>query len=294
MVAHNSANLAGRTFGKLRIVRRVGTSEKRQSTWEVFCDPELGGCGSVCTKPVRAFSPSHPIQSCGCGVTSATDLTGQRFSLLLVVERGGLGRFGGRHWRCRCDCGRECSVPTDRLRNGKTRSCGCLHRPPPVTTRHGHARRRGGRGGALLDSTYRAWASMKWRCDRDKEAHLYRDRGITVCPRWREDFAAFLADMGERPSTRHSVDRIDNDRGYEPGNCRWATVLEQARNTRRNVLLTHGGVTLCVAEWAERTGVHASTILRRIRCGVPVARALDTKRLRRSECVAPVGDAPSI
>lgn len=135
---------------------------------------------------------------------------------------------------------------------------------------------------------------MKWRCDRDKEAHIYRDRGIVVCQRWREDFAAFLADMGPRPSPKHSVDRIDNDRGYEPGNCRWATVLEQARNTRRNVLLTHGGVTLCVAEWAERTGVHATTILRRIRCGVPVARALDMKRLRRGERIAPAGDASSI
>jgi len=106
------------------------------------------------------------------------------------------------------------------------------------------------------------------------DAALYRDRGIRVCERWRHDFDAFFSDMGPRPSPRHSVDRIDVNGHYEPGNCRWALPVVQANNSRRNVYLTHEGETLSVAQWADRRGLRRSTVYARVARGWPVDRVL--------------------
>lgn len=105
----------------------------------------------------------------------------------------------------------------------------------------------------------------------------YGGRGITVCERWRISFEAFYADMGPRPSPQHSVERIDNSGNYEPGNCKWATPLEQQRNTRFNRLITFRGETLCLAEWAGRVGVLPKTLGKRIRKW-PLERALTTPK----------------
>lgn len=107
--------------------------------------------------------------------------------------------------------------------------------------------------------------------------HLYYGKGIRVCERWRSDFAAFLADMGPRPSPRHSIDRIDGSKGYEPGNCRWALSVTQANNTTRNILITIGGETMSVAQWADRNGVVRSTAYARIARGVDPAQAVSMK-----------------
>jgi len=92
----------------------------------------------------------------------------------------------------------------------------------------------------------------------------YAGRGITVCDRWRDSFVAFYEDMGPKPSPAHSLDRIDNDKGYEPGNCRWATRTEQMRNTRANRWITFAGETLTLADWSERLGIHKETLTRRL------------------------------
>ncbi len=127
---------------------------------------------------------------------------------------------------------------------------------------------------------YRAWEHMKNRCYRPTVPGYknYGGRGIRVCDRWLgEDGAAnFLADMGPRPSAKHSVDRIDNDGDYTPENCRWATRAEQSRNRRRNVMLTHDGLTMCVADWADRLGIKRATLQIRVRRGWSVARMLTT------------------
>jgi len=126
---------------------------------------------------------------------------------------------------------------------------------------------------------YAAWTRMKRRCYNPKQDHYdrYGGRGIAVCARWLNSFENFLADMGPRPSPKHSIERKDNDRDYEPANCVWATLTEQTRNRCTNKLLTYKGRTQCLAAWAEEIGIGRSTLDRRIRhYKWPIERALTT------------------
>jgi hypothetical protein len=121
------------------------------------------------------------------------------------------------------------------------------------------------------------------RCTDSKrhDWHRYGGRGITVCQRWRNSYESFFADMGPRPSPQHSIDRIDNDGNYEPGNCRWATTLEQGSNKSNNRLLTFDGQTLTIAQWARKLGIPVGTLNLRIsHYNWPVERAL-TQPVRR-------------
>jgi hypothetical protein len=128
---------------------------------------------------------------------------------------------------------------------------------------------------------YRAWQKMRQRCSNPKcqRYDRYGARGIRVCERWRS-FEAFFEDMGHRPSPRHSLDRIDNDGNYEPGNCRWATRAEQNRNRGDNRLVTFGGLTMTVAEWARTVGVHVRTLYCRLANGWSIEDSL-TKPVER-------------
>lgn len=125
---------------------------------------------------------------------------------------------------------------------------------------------------------YRAWQTMRLRCHVPTNAAYpdYGGRGITVCDAWRDSPEAFLRDMGRKPSPAHEIDRIDNDRGYEPGNCRWVTRSENDRNRRSTRLLTHAGETLPLVAWSERTGIAADVIVKRLEAGWPADRALTT------------------
>lgn len=203
------------------------------------------------------------------------DLTGRRFGRLVVEAMGDVRESDARHrlWRCVCDCGARVNVAGVHLRHDHTKSCGCLQRDTV-----GAARRAHGKSGTPEFAT---WARMIARCrPGGRDAHLYYDKGIRVCERWRDDFAAFLADMGPRPSPRHSIDRIDGSKGYEPSNCRWALPVVQANNTSRNVRITIGGVTLTIAQWMARYGIRKSTVYQRVRRGMSLTEAL-TKETKR-------------
>jgi hypothetical protein len=125
---------------------------------------------------------------------------------------------------------------------------------------------------------------MKDRCLNPGQKHYphYGGRGITVCDRWKLDFLPFLADVGERPSPRHSLDRINVDGNYEPGNVRWATQAQQARNKRDNRTVTWQGQTLTVTDWARITGIHRNTLDARIRDGWPLEKAFRKCRYSNS------------
>lgn len=169
--------------------------------------------------------------------------------------------------RCVCSCGRTSWVPLVRgeLRTGSCRACAPKH------TVHGMCRRK------RRSPIHRVWTEMIQRCTNPNNAGFpgYGGRGIRVCERW-HSFENFLADMGPRPSPRHSIDRVDNDGDYEPSNCRWATVREQARNNRRNRWLTFDGETRLITEWADRLGIGYMTIHYRLTHGWSVERALST------------------
>lgn len=195
---------------------------------------------------------------------------GQRFGLLVVTEV--FPPSPGRKWPdclVRCDCGSPVRrVLLQSLRNGSTVSCGCRKRAHllEMNTTHGQSR----------TAEYGIWVSMNSRCSNPNHESFvdYGGRGIGVCVRWRDDFEAFFADMGPRPSPAHTIDRRDNDGGYSIDNCRWATQREQSRNTSRNVWIEYQRERMVATDWAARYGLSAAVLLRRIARGWPIERAL--------------------
>lgn len=194
-----------------------------------------------------------------------TDLVGQRFERLTVVSLAEM-RNGRPRWACRCDCGAEVVVAGNHLKSGATRSCGCLQRELAAqrATTHGKSRTR----------TYRIWDLMHSRCTNPKNLRFkqYGGRGITVCESWRT-FEGFLADMGECPDGC-SIDRIDPNGNYEPGNCRWATEAVQQNNRTSNRMIEFNGRTQSLADWAREIGIKPATLRHRIESGWSIEDAM--------------------
>lgn len=181
------------------------------------------------------------------------------------------------YWNCMCECGTLRAIGVFSLQNGTSTSCGCLARELLALRKLTHGM--SGRTFRSQTPEYTAWISMQQRCY-NKNIGAYADyggRGVTVCDKWRDSFSAFLGDIGVRPSSRHSVDRIDTNGNYEPSNVRWSSPEEQQRNKRSNRMLTFQGETLCVAAWAERLGIGRTTISQRLRRGWPVDLVLSTR-----------------
>lgn len=214
---------------------------------------------------------------------STIDITGMVFGRLTAKS---LTQSDGkqRYWVCMCACGATVKIRAASLKNGHSKSCGCLHKEKSSRQLWKHGASSPGR----RSPEYGVWASMNSRCADPSNARFerYGGRGITVCERWRHDYAAFLADMGPRPSKGHSIDRIDNDGIYEPGNVRWATAAQQMRNTSRSANVTAFGETMCITDWSGRFGVCDETIRNRLKSGVNPEQAVTEPVRRPGESMA--------
>jgi hypothetical protein len=202
------------------------------------------------------------------------DITGEKFGRLTALRRLG-SKSGQSRWECECECGTIKSYALYQIKSGKTQSCGCLQKELTIarSTIHGHSKRE------EMTDTYNIWCGIKARCFNENEPAYknYGARGITMCDRWNDSYESFLEDMGERPSKKHSIDRIDNEKGYEPGNCKWATRAEQARNNRRNVWIEYNGQKKTLCDWADELNIKRATLCYRIvKAGWDVERAFTT------------------
>jgi hypothetical protein len=201
-------------------------------------------------------------------------MTGQRFEKLVVTERGPNSPGGITRWKCVCDCGNSSLVAGTDLRAGRAVSCGCSKTIRGKEHRshvHGHSR----------SKTYASWCAAVQRCTNPKNPKwsIYGDRGITVCEHWRT-FENFLADMGERPPGT-SLDRLDNEKGYQPGNCRWASDWTQQNNRRNAVRYEYQGRSYSMTELAAAVGMPFRALRSRLYRGMSVDDAV-SKPLREA------------
>lgn len=251
-MAGKKEDLSGRTFGKLLVIGFHGI-EKEKTKWLCRCE-----CGKV--KPIRADALKRGTRTCGCATIEAAkefeDLTGKIFSRLVVLRKSDKrGPADEILWECQCQCGSVVSVRVGSLSSGHTRSCGCLHKESAAkqaiaigkaNTRHGMTH----------TVEYDTWHGIRLRCQCQTQPAYpnYGGRGVKVCERW-QVFENFLEDMGPRPSSKHSIDRIDTNGDYCPENCRWATWKEQQRNRSNNVKFLYEGQMRTIAELAEIAGI---------------------------------------
>lgn len=197
------------------------------------------------------------------------NIIGRKFTRALVLEDAPphINPDGSKQTRsrCRCDCGNIFITWNKCLLNGKTMSCGCFHREQLGNSRRTH--------GMTRTRTYFAWRNMLNRCfyEKLKDFERWGGRGITVCERWRHSFENFYADVGEAPIGK-TIERIDNARGYEPGNVSWETRKVQARNTRSNRVVTVQGFTGCLIEVCEHFNLPYKPIHHRLQRGWSIER----------------------
>lgn len=259
-------NLKGSIFGRLTAVECVGKDKSNRALWRCVC--ECGNEKIVTSGNLR----SGNVQSCGClakesaaiiGRAGAIDLTGQRFGRLVVLRREETLKRGVSRWLCQCDCGEQTVTTTGALRSGLTRSCGCLHREA--------AREQGLKSathGLTETRLYRVWSNMKTRCynKRNRNYARWGARGITVCDEWRSNFQAFYDwAMANGYEDGLTIDRIDNDKGYSPDNCRWATPEQQANNTRSVRFIEFRGESHSLHEWSRILGIRTETLFYRLK-----------------------------
>ena len=206
----------------------------------VFLDP---------TKPKRKFK----------------DLTGMKFHYLTVIRWAGRDQWRTHYYFCACDCGGSITTTARLLKEGRSKGCECCSRERH--TKHG----------MVKTPEYLAWVEMKRRCTKYNRstAHRYIGRGISVCNRWANSFENFFSDLGFKPTPKHSLERLDNDGRYEPGNVVWATIEQQVFNRCTTRRVTFNGKTLSLAGWAREVGMkHRAVLYFRLKKGWSIEKAL--------------------
>lgn len=254
----------------------------KKRRWKCKCK-----CGNI-VSVVDADLKSGNTKSCGCfnleRIRETEDLVGQKYGRLTVVERAPnhVAKSGVESiaWKCVCECGNETVVNSRDLKTGNTKSCGCLKADwIKENTKHG-----------MHDSRlYHVWEGIKNRCCNENSGMYknYGARGIKICKEWAEDFLSFYswamsngydesASFGEC-----TLDRIDNNGDYSPENCRFVSVKEQARNTRRNKMVSYNNETKCLSEWCEEFNLNYKRTLYRINKGLSLKEIIDS-----NECIA--------
>lgn len=257
----NRINLSGKRFGRWVVIDRA-EKKNRKYYWLCRCD-----CGSV-----RAVQETSLLdgssKSCGClqkeaaaktGSSRKENLIGQRFGRLIVTKRiEYIKEKHGTLWECQCDCGNITHVLSFNLKNGKTQSCGCLKKDTISFRQTTH--------GDSLKRLYRIWRGMITRCYNVNAPNYkrYGGRGITIIDEWRTSYESFRDwALSHGYSEDLSIDRINNNNGYSPDNCRWATRVVQCNNRRSNVLISYQGETHTAKEWGNIFGIKGSILARR-------------------------------
>ena len=212
-------------------------------------------------------------------MTRLIDLNGRVFGRLRVTSRAENKPGKNARWNCECRCGGSKIVESYHLLNSHTTSCGCIKREQNLSMFVTH--------GMSKTPEYKIWQGIKKRCydENSTKFPIYGGRGIRMSDEWLGSFEVFFADMGPRPSDRHSVERLDNNSGYSAANCVWATNADQSRNRRTNVNIEIDGVSMCLLDWSKKLDIPMTTIQKRLKTNPSyesALRPLDKKKSHRN------------
>lgn len=266
-------DLTGQKFGKLTVIRWHGytNAKRKNATWLCQCD-----CGNYAVRTGKVLKDGG---NSGCEECKhmKSDLTGERFGKLLVVEKYKSIK-GQIYWKCQCDCGNVVYHATGRLKSGVIISCGCSKREKMIkmNTTHGLSNTR----------LYEIWSGMKKRCyDKNCKAYEnYGGRGIVVCDEWKNDFESFYDwSMNNGYADDLSIDRIENDGIYSPNNCKWSTPEEQVNNRRVTLKYSMFGIEKPLKEWSNMANANYSRIYQRYKNGNNPFDECEIKRIK--ECI---------
>jgi group I intron endonuclease len=262
----NAWNKHGEENFKFEIIETIRKTRELLTREQRWLD------ATQCYKKAIGFNISSDVNAVGIG--RFIDITGQKFNRLTAIKY-----MGESKWLCKCDCKKEIIVNGDALKSGNTKSCGCLKLEMLKSRNKGYYKN---------SRAYNIWCAIKQRCNYKKHKY-YKNYGgritpITICKRWsgKNGFKNFLKDMGEPPTNKHQINRINNDKGYNKKNCNWVLPKINSRNKTNNRMITYNGKTQCLSSWAEELGINQRILWDRIyRYKWSIEKAFNTPVQRR-------------